>query len=221
MSGKIGNYSIDYLKENLYSGLLADVLDQMGYRNQCLSPQMDALLPETIVCGRAFTCIATEVYSMPKDPLTAQCKVIDQMQEDDVLVLTTRGNYTCAILGELMATAILQKGGTGAILDGLARDLKTVREMKFPLVYRGHSPLTSKGRAEVNECCLPINIDGVTIYPGDIVFGDIDGTVIVPEDVAEAVFERAFETEKRENAVRDRLRAGESLQDTYSTIGAI
>ena len=221
MENKIGNYTVDFLREHLYSGLLCDVLDSMGYRNQFLSGDMDPILPDTVVVGRAFTCVATQVYSMPENPLTAQCRVIDQIQEGDVLVLTMRGEYNCAILGELMSLAILQKGGTGAILDGMARDLRVVREMKFPLIYRGHLPSTSKGRAEVNECLIPIQIDGVTINPGDIVFGDIDGTVVIPQDIFDAVVERAFEIEERENNTRDSIKAGASLESTYMKIGAI
>lgn len=214
-------YSMEELRSMLYSGLICDVLDQMGYHHQFFSGEMNALLPETVVFGKAFTAVATQVYSMPEDPLTAQCRVLDQMQPGEVFVLTTRGEYNCAILGELMATAIKSKGGTGAILDGMARDLKTVREMKFPLVYRGHLPSTSKGRAEVNECQIPIVIDGVTIHPGDYVFGDIDGTVVIPAELIDEVIERAMEIEHRENDVRDRLLQGASLTDTYMTIGAI
>ena len=203
-------YSMEQIKNTLYSGLICDVLDQMGYRNQYLSGEMNALLPDTIVFGRAFTAVATQVYSMPKDPLTAQCRVLDQMQAGEVFVLTTRGEYNCAILGELMATAIRSKGGTGA-----------VRAMEFPLVYRGHLPNTSKGRAEVNECQIPIQIDGVTINPGDYVFGDIDGTAVIPADLIDEVMDRAMEIESREDDVRDRLLGGASLEDTYMTIGAI
>lgn len=214
-------YSMEEIRKTLYSGLICDVLDQMGYRHQFLGCEMNALLPETVVFGKAFTAVATQVYTMPKDPLTAQCRVLDQMQPGEVLVLTTRGEYNCAILGELMATAIKSKGGTGAILDGMARDLKTVREMQFPLVYRGHLPSTSKGRAEVSECQIPIEIDGVTIHPGDYVFGDIDGTAVIPGDLLDQVVERAMETERRENDVRDRLLGGESLTETYMKLGAI
>lgn len=214
-------YSYEEIKEKLYSGLICDVLDKMGYRHQYFGREMDALLPETVVFGRAFTAVATEVYSMPENPLTAQCRVLDQMEKGDVLVLTVRGEYNCAILGELMATAILSKGGTGAVLDGMARDLRVVREMKFPLVYRGHLPNTSKGRAEVNECKIPIIIDGVTVNYGDYIFGDIDGTVVIPENLIDEVVEKAMEIEASENKVRDQLKAGASLTDTYMKIGTI
>ena len=214
-------YDLNEIKSKLYCGILSDVLDGMGYRNQALGGGIHGLTDDTVIFGPAFTSIGTQVYSMPSDPLTAQCRVLDQMQPGEVFVLTTRGEYSCAILGELMATAIKSKGGTGAILDGMARDLKAVREMRFPLVYRGHLPNTSKGRAEVNECQIPIQIDGVTINPGDYVFGDIDGTAVIPADLIDEVMDRAMEIESREDDVRDRLLKGASLTDTYMTIGAI
>ncbi len=217
----MAKYSMDELKDMLYTGLICDVLDKMGYHNQYLGPDLMPITFDTVVFGKVFTCIATEVYSMPEDPLTAQCRVIDQMHEGEVMVLTTRGNYTCAILGELMATAITVKGGRGAILDGMCRDLKAVRNMNFPLIYRGRMPNTSKGRAEVNECQVPIKIDNVTINPGDYVFGDIDGVVFIPGDLLDQVIEAAVETETSENKVRDLLTSGNSLQDTYSKIGTI
>ena len=82
-----------------------------------------------------------------------------------------------------------------------------------------HLPNTSKGRAEVNEC--QIQIDGVTINPGDYVFGYIDGTAVIPADLIDEVMDRAMEIESREDDVRDRLLKGASLTDTYMTIGAI
>ena len=103
-------YSMEELRSMLYSGLICDVLDQMGYHHQFFSGEMNALLPETVVFGKAFTAVATQVYSMPEDPLTAQCRVLDQMQPGEVFVLTTRGEYNCAILGELMATHDAREG---------------------------------------------------------------------------------------------------------------
>ena len=212
-------YSLEQIRSTLYSGLICDVLDQMGYHHQYLGCEMDALLPDTVVFGKAFTAVATQVYSMPSDPLTAQCRVLDQMQPGEVFVLTTRGEYSCAILGELMATAIKSKGGTGAILDGMARDLKAVREMRFPLVYRGHLPNTSKGRAEVNECQIPIQIDGVTINPGDYVFGDIDGVLIVPRSLAYDVLLRAEAVCEKETGIAGMIDGGMSAETVVENGG--
>ena len=214
-------HDIHKLKDVLYAGILCDVLDQMGYRNQALSNAIMGLNDATVIFGPAFTSIGTEVYSMPEDPLTAQCKVVDQLGEDEIYVLVTRGNYNCAVFGELFATAVKGRKGAGVLLDGYARDMKALKEMNFPVFFRGKDPKTSKGRCEINECQIPVTLDGVTINPGDYIFGDIDGVVIIPKDVIDEVIDRALESIEKENEVRSRLTNGSSLQQAYSEIVAI
>lgn len=103
------NYTKEFIKANLYSGVISDVLDQMGYRNQTFGGDIMPLQEDTILFGSAFTSIGTEVYSMPEQPLVAQCRVVNQIQEGDVYILVTRGQYNCAVFGELFATAVLAK----------------------------------------------------------------------------------------------------------------
>lgn len=214
-------YDVNELKYQLYSGILCDVMDGMGYRNQAISNKINPLNDETVIFGPAFTSIGTEVYSMPEDPLTAQCKVVDQLGEGEIYVLVTRGNYNCAVFGELFATAVKARKGAGVLLDGYARDLKALKEMNFPVFFRGKNPKTSKGRCEINECQIPVTMDGVTIRPGDYIFGDIDGTVIIPKEIADEVLEKALETIKKENVVRSILQNGGTLQQAYAENGAI
>ena len=209
------------IKETLYSGVLCDVMDGMGYRNQAIGHKLMPLADHTVIFGPAFTSIATEVYSMPESPLTAQCKVVDQLGEGEIYVLVTRGNYVCAVFGELFATAVKQRKGAGVLLDGYVRDLKALKSMDFPVFYAGRDPRTSKGRTEINECQIPVILDGVTIHPGDYIFGDIDGIAIIPRDIAEQVIEKAFQTVLDENRVREGLLNGDSLEKVYSVHGAI
>lgn len=211
----------EYLKSVLYSGILCDVMDQMGYREQALSNKIMPLKTETVIFGPAFTSIGTEVYSMPEDPLTAQCKVVDQLGEGEIYVLVTRGKYNCAVFGELFATAVRGRKGAGVLLDGYARDMKALLGMDFPLFFRGKNPKTSKGRCEINECQIPVVIDGVTIHPGDYIFGDIDGVVIIPRAIFDQVIESALETISKENVVREKLTSGITLQQAYAEVGAI
>mgnify|MGYP000038923010 CR=1 FL=1 len=171
-------YDTEKVKQTLYSGILCDVLDGLGYRNQALSNAIAGLSDDTVIFGPAFTSIGTQVYSMPADPLTAQCKVVDQLGQGEIYVLVTRGEYNCAVFGELFATAVRQRGGAGVLLDGYARDVKALKEMQFPLFYRGKDPRTSKGRCEINECQIPVTMDGVTINPGDTITVDgLTGTM--------------------------------------------
>ncbi len=217
----MNKYDRDFLIQNLYSGVLCDVLDGMGYRNQGIGQNIIPLTDDTVIFGPAFTSIATEVYSMPESPLTAQCKVVDQLGEGEIYVLVTRGHYNCAVFGELFATAVKKKQGAGVLLDGCVRDMKALKKMNFPLFYVGCDPRTSKGRMEINECQIPVNFHGVTIYPGDIIFGDMDGIVVIPEKIAEEVIEKALETIKKEDEVREGLNDGDSLESVYKRVGAI
>ena len=212
---------LNKLKEILYSGIICDALDQKGYRNQALGPDVMGLNDETVIFGPAFTSIGTTVYSMPPDPLTAQCKVVDQLSEGEIYVLVTRGDYNCAVFGELFGTAVLVRKGAGVLLDAYVRDLKVLKEMNFPVFYKGRNPKTSKGRCEINECQIPVIFDGVTINPGDWIFGDIDGVVVIPKNIVDEVIEDALKTIKKEDDVRYRLRHGSSLQQAYAEIGAI
>lgn len=214
-------YNLNETKDQLYSGILCDVLDGLGYRHQALSNAIAGLTDDTVIFGPAFTSIGTQVYSMPENPLIAQTKVVDQLGEGEIYVLVTRGEYNCAVFGELFATAVRQRKGAGVLLDAYARDIKELKKMDFPLFYRGKSPLTSKGRCEINECQIPVTLDGVTINPGDYIFGDIDGVVIIPKDLIEEVLDRAFALIQDENRVRDGLLSGDSLEKVYTEIGAI
>lgn len=217
----MAQYDKEYLKKNLYSGILSDVMDGMGYHEQMIGNKIMPLKDDTVIFGPAFTSIATVVYSMPENPLIAQCKVVDQLGEDEIYVLVMRGGYNCAVFGELFATAVKGRKGAGVLLDGYARDLKALKEMDFPLFYAGRDPRTSKGRAEINECQIPIIIDGVTIRPGDLIFGDIDGVAIIPKEIADEVIEKAIETMKSEDTVRENLQNGASLQTVYTKHGTI
>ena len=133
----------------------------------------------------------------------------------------TRGEYCCAVFGELFATAVQKRGGEGVLLDGYARDLKALKKMKFPLFYKGRDPRTSKGRCEINECQVPVTLGGVTIHPGDYIFGDLDGVVVIPKDSVDEILEDSFLTVEKENSVREKLQDGVSLQEVYSAVGAI
>ena len=214
-------YTAQQVKERLYSGVISDVLDQMGYRNQTIPNDIMPLTDDTVLFGPAFTSIGTQVYSMPEHPLIAQCKVVDQLKEGEIYVLVTRGEYCCAVFGELFATAVQQRGGAGVLLDAYARDLKVLKQMNFPLFYKGRDPRTSKGRCEINECQIPVKMGDVTIHPGDYIFGDLDGTVIIPKDLVEEVLDRAFETARKEDTVRDGLQSGATLEKVYTEVGAI
>lgn len=217
----IAGHTLEEIKSDLYSGVVSDVLDEMGYRDQATLGDIAPLMEDTVIFGPAFTSIGTQVYSMPESPLTAQCKVVDQLKEGEIYVLVTRGEYTCAVFGEIFGNGVLQRGCSGVLLDGLIRDSKELKEMKFPIFFKGRNPRTSKGRCEINECQIPVDFQGVTINPGDYIYADSDGIIIIPQDIIEEVIEKSYEVVERENVTRSRILKGETMAEVYATGGAV
>jgi regulator of RNase E activity RraA len=104
---------------------------------------------------------------------------------------------------------------TGAIIDGMSRDSRMIRNMDFTLFCRGFSPLDSKGRTDVIAHSVTIECGGVTVHPGDIVFGDYDGIVVIPAQIADECLRKAYEKVDAENVVRDEILAGASAKDVW------
>ena len=202
------------MKETLYSGVIADILDEYGYRNQVMTPNIRPLKEDDIVVGRAFTCTAIDVCEIPAQPYKLELETVDSLQENDVLVAATNNSFS-GFWGELLTTVALKRGATGAVIDGLSRDTRKIRNMDFPLFLTGFCPLDSKGRTDMILNQTPILCGGVTVKPGDIIFGDYDGIVVIPSAIAEEVIEKSFEKVNSENVVRDAILGGMSATEVY------
>ena len=210
--------TIDFtqMRKKLYSGVIADILDELGYRNQAMRHDIRPLKPEDVVAGRAHTVLASDVYEIPAEPYQLEFEAVDTLAPDDVLVATTNGSTCCGFWGELLSTVSLCRKATGAIIDGMSRDSRQIRNMDFPLFCRGFNPLDSKGRTDVIACNVSIECGGVLVHPGDIVFGDYDGIVVIPAAVAEECLRRAYEKVDAENVVRDAILAGASAKEVWN-----
>lgn len=203
-------------RELLSSAVLADVLDSLGHRHTALPPSIRPLRPTWKIFGRAATLNAVSVNAEPLHPYAIEMECIDALRPDDVLVATTNGDHGSALWGELLSTAARAHGAVGAVLDGLTRDATRILAMDFPVFASGFSPLDSKGRIDCIEHGRPIRIGDCTVRPGDWVFGDIDGVVVVPSEAAETAFLRALEKVTGENRVRDELARGRSIREVFA-----
>lgn len=112
------------------------------------------------------------------------------------------------VWGELLSTATKARGGRGAVIDGLARDIKKIKEMNFPLFTAGYKPVDSRGRGKVIDYDCTVVCGGVKVTPGDLIFGDIDGIVVIPKDISNEVISAALEKVSKENATRKDLLDG-------------
>jgi len=140
----------------------------------------------------------------------------DQITAGTVLVISSSGEYISGVWGELVSIAARTRGATGTVIDGLTRDVSGISAMEFPVFARGFTPLDSEGRCEAIEWGTPIRCGGVIVQPGDVVFGDVMGVVLIPaERLAEVV---AFAEEKMagEGEVRAHLERGEKVQDVFT-----
>jgi regulator of RNase E activity RraA len=181
-----------------------------------LPPALRPLKPEWRIFGRAATLSAVPVATEPEQPYAVELECIDSLRDGDVLVATTNGDRGSALWGELLSTASRAHGAVGAVIDGLTRDAARILAMDFPVFAAGLSPLDSKGRIDGISHGQPIRIGDCVIYPGDWVFGDIDGAVVVPAELAEQAFPRALEKATAENRVRTELASGRSVREVFA-----
>ena len=203
-------------KDRLYSGVLADVLDTLGHRISALPIDLRPLRPEWRLFGRAATLSAVPVAVEPERPYAVELECIDALKPGDVLVATTHGDRGSGLWGELLSTAARAHGAVGAVIDGLTRDAAKILAMDFPVFAAGFCPLDSKGRLDGISHGKPIRHGACLVRPGDFVFGDIDGIVVVPAELAEAAFPRALEKVRGENRVREELARGRSAREVFA-----
>jgi 4-hydroxy-4-methyl-2-oxoglutarate aldolase len=208
-------------KDNLTSSVLADVLDALGHRTSALPATLRPLRAEWKVFGRAATLSAVTVAAEPEQPYAIELACVDALRPGDVLVATTNGDHSSALWGELLSTASRAHGAVGAIIDGLTRDAARILALDFPVFATGFSPLDSKGRLDGIAFGQPIRIGTCVVAPGDWIFGDIDGVVVVPAELAAQAFPKALEKVNGENRVRAELAKGRSAREVFAEYGIL
>src|SRR5262249_25555982 len=208
-------------KDLLYSSVLADVLDALGHRTSTLRIAIRPLRSEWKLFGRPATLDAIAVAAEPARPYAVELECVDALRPGDVLVATTHGDCGSALWGELLSTAARARGAVGAVIDGLTRDAAKILAMDFPVFAAGFCPLDSRGRLDGISHGEPIRIGNCLVRPGDYVFGDIDGIVVVPVELAEEAFRQALEKVSSENTVRDELAKGRSVREVFAEYGIL
>jgi regulator of RNase E activity RraA len=209
----------------LNTAVLSDTLDSLALMQQAMKPFMRPLDDTLQLIGRARTGLHMPVYAPPakgENPYEVEIALVDDLAPGDVVVLACDGpSERIAPWGELLSTASTARGAAGCVTDGLVRDVKQIREMRFPVFCGGIGPLDTKGRARMVERDVPVQCAGVTVRPGDLVFGDVDGVVVVPREREADVLQRAWQKVAGENASRDALRQGERLADVFARLGIL
>jgi regulator of RNase E activity RraA len=212
---------LDHIADRLYSSVLADILDDAGYRHQVMRHDVRPLYPGAKAVGRAATMLAIEVTELPAEPYKLLMDLLDGLRPGEVVVGAVQGRPGGALWGELLSTHTRARGGRGTVLDAMSRDSWGIVDMKFPVFATGLSPADSKGRLEVVAIRGTIPVAGVSVADGDLVFADDDGCVVVPASVEQAVVARALDKVSGENKMREVLAQGASIRDVFKEYGIL
>jgi 4-hydroxy-4-methyl-2-oxoglutarate aldolase len=215
----------EFIRKKLYVAAVCDILDELGFRNQAMHQRLRPLLPNPENCGfigraRTFRWMETD-YIAEENPYGLEIEAMDSLKSGDVAVHSTDYSGTNAPWGELMSTIAKRNGVTGCVVDSQIRDCVKIIKMGFPVYYSGIRPLDSKGRAIVQAYDVPIRCGEVLVNPGDIVYADFDGIVVVPKAVELDVFQKAKEKVNKENLSRNELLDGKSLREVYNKYHAL
>lgn len=209
------------LRERLYTAVVSDVLDRQGLLEQAMSARIRPLEPRMRLVGRAHTVLTADIYQRPENPYEKEIASVDSLKPGDVMVAATNGSERTCLWGELLSTAARARGAAGALIDGHTRDVARILEMGFPLFCTGFRPVDSSSRSIVVDYDCPVLCGGVMVHPGDIVFADIDGVVVIPQDRLEETVRAALEKVEAENSSRKMLEEGRLLREVYDRFGVL
>lgn len=215
-------------RRELFTAVIGDIMDQMGFHHQFLPPQVRPLHAEMVVVGPAMPVLCADMPDAaesgrderPSQPFGLMLEALDDLQPQEVyLVSGASGQY--ALWGELMGTRAKKLDAAGAVINGYSRDTRGILTGGLPTFSWGPYAQDQAPRGVVVDFRVPLAIEAAHVAPGDIVFGDIDGVCIVPSDVYDEVFRRALEKVRGEHQVRTALQAGMSASEAFRQYGIL
>jgi 4-hydroxy-4-methyl-2-oxoglutarate aldolase len=208
------------IRSQLYTAVVGDVLDQMGHRVHFLPPAIRPLRAGMVVAGRAAPVVVGDAPGTPEDRFGKLLHALDALRENDVYI-TNGGETRYSLWGELMATRAAHLKAAGAVMNGYCRDEAGILELDFPTFSWGSYALDISFRGKVFDYGVPTVVGGVPVSPGDIVFGDRDGVLIVAAELANEVFDKALEKVHSENLVREAFRKGMPAVEAFEKFGVM
>lgn len=212
------------MRDTFFCALISDVLDDLGHMAQAMEPRVRPLDETLVLVGRARTMLYMDVYARPgpdENHYAHEIALVDDLKPGDVVVAACGKSGRIAPWGGLLSTAATIRGAAGAVMDGYVRDIRHVRELKLPVYSAGIAPLDSNGRGKVVETDVPVECAGVLVNPGDIIFGDADGCIVIPKALEMDVLEVGRKKLIAEKNTLDALKAGKKLVDVYNEFGVL
>jgi 4-hydroxy-4-methyl-2-oxoglutarate aldolase len=207
--------------EGAPAAVVSDALDRLGRRSQVLDASIRPLWPEARLVGVTVPVVIAADSSEPALPYDGELTLLDGLRPGDVPLLAVEDGVRCASWGELFSCAALGRGAAGVVIDGFARDAAEIRALGFPAFTRGLSPLDTFARAAVTGIDVQARVGGVDVSPGDLVVGDVDGIVVVPREMVDAVAEAVSTKRGLEGNARDDLLAGMGIREVWLKYGVL
>jgi regulator of RNase E activity RraA len=200
----------------LYTGAVADILDELGLHEQCLPADIRPLDDRMKVAGPVYTVRGrARPADDGNDPRYKQMDMLDGIFPGAVVVIDPGDETRAAHWGELMSHTAKARGATGVVIAGGVRDTPEILRLGFPCFRRYHSPLTAVYRFDITDFGVPVRIGGVRLVPGDFVLGDVDGVLAIPAAAVDEVIARAASVREREDIVRQALDEGGSIRELF------
>ncbi|MBE6929602.1 MAG: RraA family protein [Ruminococcaceae bacterium] len=193
--------------EDVFVSAVNDVLREEGLISQTLPNNIMPLRDDMKVCGIAFTVKGAPSLDL-KDEMQERAKMLEAIQPGNVVVWDTSGDTFSAQWGEIMTMTSKKRGCRGAIVDGGVRDTNKVLEQDFPVFCKYRTSNGMLGRFRTTGWQVPIMIGEVKIFPGDVVFGDIDGVIVIPRAMAYDVLLRAEAIRDNEVGIKKMVGSG-------------
>lgn len=219
MSVEVNSFA--WMRQALYTAVVADVLDALGRREQVVAGPWQRTSGAGLLVGRAKTTLWEDITEADPRPYELELQAVDTCRPDDVLVAAAGGSPRSGIWGELLSTAATNRGCAGALVDGAVRDTAQMNGMGFLTFARGTCPRDSLHRQRVTAVDVSVSIGGVQIGPGDLIFADADGVVVVPRAVEQAALSQAWDKVTAENRVREEIRSGASAAKVFRKYGVL
>lgn len=217
------------MRSRLFTAVVGDILDTMGLQHQFLPPQIRALRDDMVAVGRAMPVLEADFFASAETSGNAQISgkpfglmfhALDSLKPNEIYVCSG-ASPRYAVWGELMSTRALHLKAAGAICDGYCRDTSGILALNFPTFCYGSYAQDQGPRGKVVDYGVPIEIGGVRIRSGDILFGDRDGVLVLPREAEREAIALALEKAETENKVRLAIEAGMSTVEAFERFGVM
>ena len=215
------------LKTKLFPAVVGDVLDKMGYLHQFLPADIEPLDDDMVLAGRAMPVLEADIYDadgnnnpLASKPFGLMLEALDSLKPGDIYI-AAGGSLKYAMFGELMSTRAKILGANGALVNGYIRDTKGIKALGFPAFGRGKYAQDQGPRGQVIDYNVTVEIAGIRIEPGALLFGDCEDVLVIPKAVEEEAIAKSLEKAAMENTVEDAIKGGMSAVEAFNTYGVM